>query len=125
MFARAPRPERNLDPFCRRMLGADCAMLLLVTLASIALMAMTAMAEVAVTGEPSYIAGTTPAERPAGAPALATFQKPDGWYARALTGLNAPYPASLGFLDHQQGWFTPFDHPGMTGPYDIRNWHTR
>lgn len=42
---------------------------------------------------------------------------------RALTGVEPPYPASLRFLEDQGAWHTPFIHPGMTGPYDIRRWH--
>lgn len=42
---------------------------------------------------------------------------------RALTGGEPPYPASLRFLEDQGAWHTPFTHPGMTGPYDIRRWH--
>jgi hypothetical protein len=125
MTARAPHPDLATAGLCRRKVGADCAMLLLVTLASVALMAVTALAEVAATSVPAFVAGTAPAERPAGAPKLDKYEKPHGWYSRALSGLQPPYPASLGFLEDQQGWFTPFDHPGMTGPYDIRNWHAR
>ena len=28
-----------------------------------------------------------------------------------------------GFLEDQGNWYTPFNHPGMTGRYDIRGWH--
>ena len=47
------------------------------------------------------------------------------WYQRALTGVAPPYPSSLRFLEDQGEWYTPFNHPGMTGPYDIRRWHDR
>ena len=73
--------------------------------------------------EPAFIAGTTPWERPAGAPVLTEVVKPEGWYQRALTGIEPPYPASLRFLEDQGNWFTPFIHPGMLPPYDIRGWH--
>lgn len=69
------------------------------------------------------IAGVNPDQRPAGAPVIKTFQKNDQWYANALHGITLPYPASLHFLENQGGWYTPFIHRGMTGPYDIRNWH--
>ena len=69
------------------------------------------------------IAGTQPSARPAGAPTLTEPVRDEAWQARALTGVEAPIPPSLGFLDDQGAWFTPFDHPGMTGPYDIRQWH--
>lgn len=74
--------------------------------------------------EGSYpIAGTQPFQRPAGAPVIREVQKPDGWYTRALTGISRPYPPSLRFLEDQGNWYTPFDHPGMHGRYDIRGWY--
>ncbi len=69
------------------------------------------------------VAGLTPSERPASAPVVAEFPKDADWYARALTGVEPPYPASLRFLEDQGAWHTPFLRPGMTGPYDIRRWH--
>ena len=69
------------------------------------------------------IAGLSPSVRPAGAPVIADFQRDQAWYQRALTGVEPPYPASLRFLEDQGAWFTPFNHPGMTGPYDLRQWH--
>ena len=70
-----------------------------------------------------FIAGVNPSERPAGAPVVTTYEKDGAWYQQALTGISAPYPYSLRFLESQGAWFTPFIHPGMTGPYDIRGWH--
>jgi hypothetical protein len=42
---------------------------------------------------------------------------------QALHGVSSPFPESLKFLNDQGRWFTPFTHPGMTGPYDLRGWH--
>ena len=70
------------------------------------------------------IAGLTPDERPPGAPVIEQVVKGDAWYRNALTGISKPYPASLGFLEDQGNWYTPFIHPGMTGRYDIRGWYT-
>jgi hypothetical protein len=70
------------------------------------------------------IAGLTPYERPHDAPAIKQVLKDDAWYQKALTGISKPYPNSLGFLEDQGNWYTPFIHPGMTGRYDIRSWHT-
>jgi hypothetical protein len=50
-------------------------------------------------------------------------RKPQGWYTRALTGISQPYPSSLRFLEDQGNWYTPFNHPGMQGRYDIRGWY--
>ncbi|MFN8684100.1 hypothetical protein ACDP63_23730 [Paracoccus sp. P2] len=74
-------------------------------------------------GQDLPVAGTAPWERPAGAPVIAEMVKDAAWYALALTGVDQPYPASLRFLEDQGAWFSPFTHPGMTGPYDIRHWH--
>lgn len=73
--------------------------------------------------EGGYIAGLTPNLRPANAPRIKTVQKDDHWYNKALAGIEPPYPWSLRFLEDQGNWHTPFNHPGMTGHYDIRNWH--
>lgn len=71
------------------------------------------------------IAGLDPSERPKDAPVITDYPKDQAWYAQALSGVDAPYPMSLRFLEDQGAWFTPFIHPGMTGPYDIRGWHPR
>jgi hypothetical protein len=70
-----------------------------------------------------FIAGTAPSLRPANAPIIAEFVKDAAWMARALPGVDEPYPDSLKFLADQGAWFTPFIHPGMLGVYDIRHWH--
>jgi hypothetical protein len=70
-------------------------------------------------------AGIQPQQRPEGAPVVRDLQKPPGWYGRALTGVSQPYPHSLRFLEDQGNWYTPFNHPGMTGRYDIRGWYGR
>ena len=70
-----------------------------------------------------FIGGSTPWQRPANAPVIETVDHDEAWFRHALTGISRPYPASLGFLDDQGNWHTPFNRPGMTGPYDIRGWH--
>ncbi len=72
-----------------------------------------------------FIAGVHPDRRPEGAPVLETYPKDAAWYERALHGISEPYPYSLKFLEDQGAWYTPFIHPGMTPPYDIRGWHVR
>lgn len=69
------------------------------------------------------VAGVKPDARPANAPVISSVQHDDAWHRRALTGIDAPYPPSLRFLDDQGNWYTPFNRPGMPGPYDIRGWH--
>ncbi len=77
---------------------------------------------VAAPSVPYPIAGLTPFQRPANAPVLTTGPIQDA--RNALRGVSSPIPDSLNFLKDQGGWFTPFTHPGMTGPYDLRGWHT-
>ncbi|OQX31580.1 MAG: hypothetical protein B0D96_05140 [Candidatus Sedimenticola endophacoides] len=71
------------------------------------------------------IAGVNPDQRPAGAPVIQMVNKDQAWYAQALTGVVMPQQVNLRFLESQGNWFTPFTRPGMTGPYDIRGWHSR
>jgi hypothetical protein len=70
-----------------------------------------------------FIAGVDPSERPADAPVISETVKDPSWFAAALSGVEEPFPDSLGFLEDQGAWFNPFLRPGMTGPYDIRDWH--
>ncbi len=74
-------------------------------------------------GSTHAIAGLAPHERPVGAPFVSEVIKDEGWYSRALHGVSEPYPPSLGFLDNQGNWYTPFTRPGMPGRYDIRGLH--
>ncbi len=69
------------------------------------------------------IAGLEPSQRPQGAPIIEWVKHDQSWYQHALTGIQAPYPSSLYFLDNQGNWYTPFNRPGMTGRYDLRGWH--
>ena len=69
------------------------------------------------------IAGLTPYQRPEAAPVVARVEKNEQWQKKALQGISAPVPKSLIFLKDQGNWYTPFNRPGMTGPYDIREWH--
>lgn len=69
------------------------------------------------------IAGITPWQRPEGAPVIEWVQHDRAWYEKSLTGIPAPYPRSLYFLDNQGYWHTPFNQPGMLPPYDLRGWH--
>ena len=71
------------------------------------------------------IAGVHPDQRPKDAPEVSQVNKDRSWYDRALTGLNPPFPSSFRFLEDQGNWYTPFIIPGMTGPYDIRGWHSQ
>lgn len=70
-----------------------------------------------------FVAGTTPDRRPEGAPVIYFHPQSTQWHENALRGVSRPYPSTLNFLDNQGAWFNPFQHPGMTGPYDIRGFH--
>jgi len=71
------------------------------------------------------VAGVKPGQRPENAPVISEVSHDSAWFQKALTGIERPYPYSLKFLDDQGAWYTPFNRPGMTGPYDVRGWHTR
>ena len=88
----------------------------------VAVLGMTATAGIA---DEVYIAGTAPSHRPDNAPVITRLVHDAEWYARALTGVEPPYPASLRFLEDQGNWYQPFIRPGMPGPYDLRNWHSQ
>lgn len=68
-------------------------------------------------------AGVNPDTRPADAPQISAFARPDNFYDKSLTGVVEPYPYSLRFLEDQEAWYTPFSRSGMLPPYDIRGWH--
>jgi hypothetical protein len=74
-------------------------------------------------GAPRFVAGLAPYERPAGAPAITEFSPSADWRKRALAGVSEPIPKSLGFLDNQGAWYTPFTQPGMPSYYDLRQMH--
>lgn len=85
--------------------------------------AATALAVGGAASAATVVGGITPSVRPAGAPVVTTYPKGDAWFAWARRGVSQPYPASLGFLADEGGWYTPFTRRGMPGRYDIRGLH--
>ncbi len=75
-------------------------------------------------GKPGWVAGSQPDRRPAQAPHIQQHTQSPAWYAQALRGVYQPFPPSLGFLEAQGAWYTPFNRPGMPAPYDLRGWHS-
>ena len=71
------------------------------------------------------VAGLAPDRRPESAPTIVNFVRPSGWERRFFAGVAEPRPESLSWSANQGGWYTPFDRPGMIGPYDIRNWRSK
>jgi hypothetical protein len=70
------------------------------------------------------VAGLAPYQRPVDAPVIKEFAHSDAWRTEALRGISQPPPESvLRVLDHQGAWYTPFNHAGMPGPYDLRQLH--
>ena len=69
------------------------------------------------------VAGTQPDRRPVDAPQITKVDHDQAWFQRAIRGISQPIPPSLGWLDSQGNWYTPFTRPGMPPPYDIRGWH--
>lgn len=72
---------------------------------------------------PYAVAGLRPHIRPEGAPRITAFEKTPVWKTQVLKGVVELHPQGLGFLEGQGAWYTPFTHPGMPGPYDLRGWH--
>ena len=68
-----------------------------------------------------FVAGVHPERRPDGAPKITQVTKDAKWEAKYLFGVTPPAPTTLGLKD-QGAWYTPFDHRGMTPPYDPRGW---
>lgn len=77
----------------------------------------------ALAAESFPIAGLAPDRRPEGAPVIREFVRPKNWEQQFFYGVSKPHPASLRWAADQGAWFTPFNHPGMTPPYDLRGWH--
>lgn len=72
---------------------------------------------------PPPVAGLAPDRRPPGAPVLTQGPSQEA-LAKGMHGISRPLPPGLGFIASQGAWHTPFTRPGMTGPYDLRGWHT-
>ena len=70
-----------------------------------------------------FIAGLQPDRRPAGAPSITTFKVSPELKAARLKGVSAPLPGNVEVIAMQGAWFSPMFRPGMTGPYDLREWH--
>jgi hypothetical protein len=76
------------------------------------------------TASVGFVAGLAPYQRPAGAPVTKEFAQNARWHAQFMSGISEPIPPSTsGVMDSQGAWYTPFNHPGMPGYYDLRNWH--
>lgn len=97
-----------------RIVGGRSALALAATFSIISALTATAA---------TVVGGLTPSVRPAGAPAVTTFDNGDKYLRFARRGISEPYPSSLGFLADQGAWYTPFTHRGMPGRYDIRGLH--
>lgn len=72
----------------------------------------------------NFISGLKPNQRPASAPRVTESPRLDA--KKVLHGIPGEIPESLQkTIDSQGGWFTPLIKPGMTGPYDIREYHSK
>ena len=86
---------------------------------------LTAASQVIAAQAEPFVAGTTPDRRPEAAPKIETFERSLEWMTAASQGVVQPFPRSLEFLNDQGRWYNPFLLPGMTGPYDIRGYHSK
>jgi hypothetical protein len=71
-----------------------------------------------------YIAGLQPDRRPDTAPRLTEVVRTPAQLARALYGIEKPVPGNVESIAATGNWWVPLRHPGMTGAYDLRGWHT-
>ena len=85
----------------------------------------TAFPAAAAVDNPPAIAGLAPDRRPVTAPVVRAYAPEAQARTRQLFGIAEPLPQGLGFLKDQGAWYTPFDRPGMPGPYDLRGWHRK
>lgn len=74
--------------------------------------------------EIQFISGLEPDKRPASAPSVDS-KLSSAPRTGTLHGISAPHPKSLRFVRDQGTWYTPFTIPGMTGRYDLRDYHGR
>lgn len=73
----------------------------------------------------STLAGLRPDRRPVNAPTLKQQTLTPRELKGYLHGVTDPVPANVRDVAQTGNWFVPLRSPGMTSPYDIRNWHTR
>jgi len=108
-------PRRQVSPVPKTPLAA---------IARIATIAIACVASASLPALAAPVAGLAPAHRPA-TPVIKELPRTEAWREQALRGIDKPYPESvLKVLDHQGNWYTPLDHPGMAGPYDLRGMHS-
>lgn len=81
-----------------------------------------AVGAAAQTGE--VIAGLQPDRRPDAAPRLTQAVRTPQQLAQALHGIAPPVPGNIELIAATGNWWVPLRHPGMTGAYDLRGWHT-
>lgn len=73
----------------------------------------------------STLSGLQPDRRPVNAPTLKEHTLSPEQLKGYLHGVTDPVPANVQDVAQTGNWFVPLRKPGMTGPYDIRNWHAR
>jgi hypothetical protein len=74
-------------------------------------------------GTTGYVAGLHPYQRPVGAPQLTEAVRSPEQVERALHGIENPIPGNVESIAVVGNWWVPLRQPGMSYPYDLRNWH--
>lgn len=72
----------------------------------------------------SPTAGLQPDRRPDGAPQLAQATLTPEKRDQVLRGIERPIPGNVESIATTGSWWVPLRNPGMTGPYDLRGWHS-
>lgn len=81
-----------------------------------------ASAPAAATGA-GFVSGLQPDRRPQGFPVKGETAMEDKKAEAYLSGVSRPWPGNIEQIVRTGEWFVPLRHRGMTGPYDIRQWH--
>jgi len=72
-----------------------------------------------------FVAGLQPDRRPTSSPRITAFVAEPSLKATRLKGVSSPLPGNVAEIAAQGAWYSPMFQPGMTGPYDLRQWHAR
>lgn len=70
------------------------------------------------------VAGLQPDRRPVAAPFITGQPVDAATLERRLRGVSKPVPGNVSQIAATGAWFVPLRLPGMSGPYDIRGWHS-
>ncbi|QTD45102.1 hypothetical protein [Ottowia testudinis] len=92
---------------------------------SLTALALAALAGNSLAQAPGFVAGLHPDRRPDGAPQITQQVASPEALARSLRGVEGPPPGNVESIAATGAHWVPLRGPGMTPPYDPRNWHAQ